>query len=320
MSGRDDDVFDLDDLQRALCHVTGGVRSRPIAVGIALAVVAAGLALALVPHVFGAVGADAVDAGTGATPGADTGDGAQQRYQNYLTNLAFLFAPVLLPTVGVGIAFAGALRVRGTRAERVGVVAASAGVGVALAYAAFVGVGHLAFGEAADGYIVEEFPVTLQFGGLAVNALALGVLTSIGGALAGVAGTLVEPDPAAASTDGSAPAVSDATGDEATATADGGDGVTTAEDARDDDSDSVDGRDGGDGSEDTGTEPAERPARLDGTGPANDYRDDVEPAGDYRDDVGPASDYRDVDGQHDSRTPTYDPDGRDWDGSGEDSS
>jgi hypothetical protein len=297
MSGRDDDLLDVDDLRTALGRVLGWTRTRPIAVGIVLSVVAASLALGLVPHVLGAVGADAVDTGAGPSPGGEAGDGAQQRYQNYLTNLAFLFAPVLLPLVGVGVAFAGALRVRESRASRVGIVSASAAVGVALGYVAFVGVGHLAFGAAPEGYIVEQYPVTLRFGALAVNALALGALSGVGGALAGVAGALVEPHPGAGDVDEAASLAADVLEDE------GASGVDAADDRADDAHAAAEAS--GETSEsgetaETDESPAERPTRLDG--------------------ASPASDYQDAGGQYTSDTPTYDPADRNWDGSGEDSS
>jgi len=291
MSGRDgdDDVFDVEDLRRSLGGVRRALDGRPVVVGVALAVVATALALGVVPHALGAVGADAVDTGGGPNPDpAAAGEDARQRYQNYLTNLTFLFAPTLLPLVAVGVAFAGALRARGSRRGRVGRVALGAFVGMVVGYVAFVAVGHLAYGEAAEGYIVEQYPVSLQFGALAANALALGTVTAVGSAVAGVAGTLVEPAPGG----GRVPTESaaDAVVDEATAVADGA--SAGAEEGAVDAEESVGGSDESDA-------PTEGPARV----------------GDAA-----ASGYRDVGGQQGSHTPTYDPDGRDWDGSDEDAS
>ncbi|WP_227131579.1 hypothetical protein [Halorubellus salinus] len=288
MSGRDDDTFDVDDLRVAGGRAANGLRARPVIVGVALAVVAVAVALAFVPHALGAVGADAVDTGSGPTPDPESADGARQRYQNYLTNLAFLFAPTLLPVVAVGVAFAGAVRARGTRWTRVGSVVLGSAVGIAVGYVAFVAVGHLAYGEAAEGYIVEQFPVSLRFGAIATNALALAAVTAVGSALAGVAGTLVEPDPGGR-------LVSD---DETDVTEDAE--VASGGEADPDGDASGATRNDGDGS-------SERPERVpaddasaDGSGPASDYRE-----------TGPGR-------SSGSHTPTYDPDGRNWDGTGDD--
>jgi len=282
MSGREDDLFDVNDLRRALGRVRGGVSERPVAVGVALAVVAVAVAMALVPHALGAVGTDAVDTGGGPNPDPESADGARQRYQNYLTNVAFLFAPTLLPVAAVGVAFAGSLRARGTRRRRVGTVVAGAAVGMLVGYVAFVAIGHLAYGEAAEGYIVEEFPVGLRFGAIAANAVVLAAVAAVGSALAAVAGTIVEPDPGGRGTH-SVPAADAVEDDGETDAATEG----TDESPTDDEESLVAADDGS---------AAEGPARLDDA---------------------PASDYS---GQHGSHTPTYDPDGRDWDGSGEDSS
>jgi hypothetical protein len=291
MSGRDDeDLFDVDDLRAAGGRAARGLRTQPVVVGVAVAVVAVAVALALVPHALGAVGAEAVDTGSGPTPDPESADGAQQRYQNYLTNITFLFAPTLLPVVAVGVAFAGAVRARGTRWTRVGSVVAGSAVGIAVGYVAFVAVGHLAYSEAAEGYIVEQFPVTLRFGAIATNALALAAVTAVGSALAGVAGTLVEPDPGGrVANDDEADAAEDAdaaSGDDAEGS---GDAPGTS-------------RDDGDG-----TRELERPERV--------HADDASTDG-----SGPASDYRDTGPQRSSgsHTPTYDPDGRNWDGTGDD--
>jgi hypothetical protein len=286
MSERDD-VFDVDDLGSVLSRVARGVRDRPVALGVALAVVAVALSLGLVPHVFGAVGGDAVDTGSGANPAPEADGEARQRYQNYLTNLAFVFAPIFLPLVAVGVAFAGALYAPGSRTDRTVQAVVGGAVGVALGYALFVGVAHLAFGEAPEGYIVETFPVSVRFGALAVNALALGVAAGVGAALAGGAATVVAPE------GGGVP------GPDAGVDADAGDddGETATEPtAGDGERDVIDaGSSSTDAASDGG---GERPARLDASGPASDYRD-----GEAR---------------HGTRTPTYDPDGRNWDGSGED--
>jgi hypothetical protein len=283
MSGREDDLFDVDDLRRALGRLRGGAGDRPVAVGVALAVVAVAVALALSPHALGAVGTDAVDTGGGPNPDPESTDGERQRYQNYLTNLAFLFAPTLLPVVAVGVAFAGALRARGPRRARVGSVVAGAATGMALGYVTFVVLGHLAYGEAAEGYIVEQFPVTLRFDAIAANAVALAAVTAVGSALAGVAGTIVEPDPGSERISASAAA----------------DGRASDDDVE---SDSTPGA--------SGDEAVDDEASVVASGD-----DDAPVQGPARVDDGPASDYRD---QHGSRTPTYDPDGRNWDGSGDD--
>lgn len=292
MSGRDDeDLFDVDDLRGVLGGVAGGVRGRPAAVGVALAVVAVAVVLALVPHVVGAVGADAVDTGSGPSPDPESADGARQRYQNYVTNLAFLFAPTFLPLVAVGVAFAGAVRARGTRRERVASVVAGAAVGVAVGYVAFVALGHLAYGEAAEGYIVETFPVTLRYGAIATTAVALAAVTAVGSVLAAVAGTVVEPDPG-----GRADRDAAASGERAVEDADGeseGDDAGRGSDAASDG-----------GGDESGSE--ERPERVRG--------------GERGDASGPASDYRETGPQRrgGSSTPRYDPEGRDWDGRGDD--
>lgn len=288
MSGREDDLFDVDDLRRALGRVRGGASDRPVAVGVALAVVALAVALAFVPHALGAVGTDAVDTGGGPNPDPESADGARQRYQNYLTNLTFLFGPTLLPVAAVGVAFAGALRARGSRRVRVGSVVAGAAAGVAVGYVAFVALGHLAYGEAAEGYIVEQFPVTLRFGAIAANAVALAAVTAVGSALAGVAGTIVEPDPG---------------GERAPATGPGDRAVEGAEGETDVIAENA--GDGGTDDEESVVAPADGDAASDGPARVDD---------------GAASDYREAGGQHGSQTPAYDPDGRDWDGSGEDSS
>ncbi|MFC6951506.1 hypothetical protein [Halorubellus litoreus] len=291
MSGRDDeDLFDVDDLRAASGRAARGLRAQPVVVGVALAVVAVAVALALVPHALGTVGADAVDTGSGPTPDPESADGAQQRYQNYLTNLTFLFAPTLLPVVAVGVAFAGAVRARGTRLTRVGSVVVGSAVGILVGYVAFVGVGHLAYSEAAEGYIVEQFPVTLRFGAIATNALALAAVTAVGSALAGVAGTLVEPDPSGG-----------VAGDDGIDVAEDADVASGGEDDGDDDDATGASRD------DDGSRGRERPERV--------HADDATADG-----SGPASDYRDTGSQRTSgsHTPTYDPDGRNWDGTGDD--
>lgn len=283
MSGREDDLFDVDDLRRALGRVRGGAGDRPVAVGVALAVVAVAVALALSPHALGAVGTDAVDTGGGPNPDPGSTDGERQRYQNYLTNLAFLFAPTLLPVVAVGVAFAGALRARGPRRARVGSVVAGAAAGMALGYVTFVVLGHLAYGEAAEGYIVEQFPVTLRFGAIAANAVSLAAVTAVGSALAGFAGTVVEPVPGAERAPASA-AGGDRAGDD-DVDPDAAPGAPE-EDAVDDEASVV--------ASDDEAAAVDGPVRVDDA---------------------PASDYRDQQG---SRTPTYDPDGRNWDGSSDD--
>ena len=283
MSGRDEDLFDVDDLRRALGRVRGGVGRRPVIVGVAVAVVAVAVAMALVPHALGAIGTNAVDTGGGPNPDPRSADGERQRYQNYLTNLAFLFAPPLLPVAAVGVAFAGALRARGSRRRRVGTVVAGSAVGMAVGYVAFVAIGHLAYGEAGQGYIVDEFPVTLRVGAIAANAVALAGVAAVGSALAGVAGTIVEPDPAGERTPASTAGGDHAVDDDAeldAAARPSDDGVVDEEAA-------VDASDEADAA-------VEGAARVD-DGPATDYRD-----------------------QHGSHTPTYDPEGRNWDGSGED--
>jgi hypothetical protein len=291
MSGRDDeDLFDVDDLRAAGDRAARGLRTQPVVVGVAVAVMGVAVALALVPHGLGAVGAEAVDTGSGPTPDPESADGAQQRYQNYLTNITFLFAPTILPVVAVGVAFAGAVRARGTRLRRVGSVVLGAAVGMAVGYVAFVAVGHLAYSETAQGYVVEQFPVGLRYSAIATNALALGTVTAVGSALAGVAGTLVEPHPDGRSvSDHERTDVAEdadvATGDHAEASGDAPGA------SRDDDGD--------------GTRERERPERV--------HADDASTDG-----SGPASDYRETGPQRSSgsHTPTYDPDGRNWDGTG----
>jgi len=227
---------------------------------------------------------NAVDTGGGPNPDPRSADGDRQRYQNYLTNITFLFAPPLLPVTAVGVAFAGALRARGSRRRRVGTVVAGSAVGMAVGYVAFVAIGHLAYGEAGQGYIVDEFPVTLRFGAIAANAVALAGVAAVGSALAGVAGTIVEPDPGGRGTESVPAADGVDDGGETDATATGTDDDAT------DDQEAVAAAEDADAT-------AEGPARVDD---------------------GPASEYRDVGGQHGSHTPTYDPDSRNWDGSGED--
>jgi hypothetical protein len=288
MSGRDDDLYDVDDLRRALGRVRGGASRRPVAAGVAVAIVAIAVALALVPHALGAVGTDAVDTGGGPNPDPESADGARQRYQNYLTNLAFLFAPTLLTVAAVGVAFAGALRARGSRRARVGTVVAGSVVGMAVGYVAFVAVGHLAYGEAAEGYIVEQFPVALQFGAIAANAVALAAVAAVGSALAAVAGTVVEPDP----------------GRERAARAPG--------------EDAVDGETGPDASTVDGSAVDESAVGAAEADAASSAGADATEEGPARVDD-PASDYREVGARQDSSAPAYDPEDRDWDGSSEDS-
>lgn len=292
MSGTDD-VFDIQDLRALLGRATDGAGGR-VAVAVVLAVVGASLALALVPHALGAVGANAVDTGGGI--GADDVDGeeAQQRYQNYLTDITFLFAPALLATVGVLAAFAGAVRATGSRAMRVAAVTVAAGVGVAVGYVLFVLVGHLAYGETSQGFVVEAFPVTLRFGALATNALSLGASAALGSALAGVAGSVVGRDddrrPAGAST---APAGVDADGDREWVGVDPDAEDESAAASADDRDATADGSDPGDGAGAAGGDEG----ASDGAA------------------TGPASDYRDTAPTRDSDAPQYDPDDRDWDGS-----
>jgi len=290
MSGSDD-VFDIEDLRALLGRATGGTGTRRVAVVVVLAVVGASLALALVPHTLGAVGADAVDTGGGVGFADVDGEEAQQRYQNYLTNVTFLFAPAVLAVLGALAAFAGAVRTAGSRPWRVAAVALAAGVGVALGYVLFVLVGHLAYGETTQGFVVEEYPVTLRFGAIARNALSLGAAAGVGGALAGVAGTFVdarEPEPTV-----EAPA-----------------GVAAEEGESDDERTDVESERG---------DEARVAAAEDGGDPVTDGDADDDGVGPARAETsGPASDYRDAGPTGRSDAPRYDPDDRDWDGSGDD--
>lgn len=285
MSDRDD-VFDLADLQAVLGRATGGTDTRRVAVGVALAVVGASLALALVPHTLGAVGGDAVDTDGGID--SVGGEDAQQRYQNRLTNFTFLFAPPVLAVLGVVAAFGGAVRASGPRPRQVAATAVAAGVGVAVGYVLFVLVGHLAYGETTEGFIVEQYPVTLHFDAIAANAGSLGAAAAVGGVLAGAAGTVLEDRRMA-------DIPTEASGNEATPSEDGWTGIDIDDDAETDDG--VEGADATGSGDDGGRGGEAGPARPETSGPASDYRD-----------TGPSGD---------SDAPRYDPDDRDWDGSGD---
>lgn len=285
-----DDVFEMADLRALLGRATGATGTRRVAVAVVLAVVGASLALALVPHTLGAVGADAVDTGGGV--GGDDVDGAdaQQRYQNYLTNITFLFAPAILAILGALAAFAGAVRTAGSRPRRVAALALAAGVGVAVGYLLFVLVGHVAYGETTQGFVVEEYPVTLRFGAMARNAVSLGAAAGVGGALAAFAGTIVdEPEPTAGVDPEAIEGAADDGDDEWT-------GVEPDDEASVADAEGA--TEAGDGTDADGEDDGERPARPETSGPASDYRE-----------TGPAGN---------SDAPQYDPDDRDWDGSGGD--
>lgn len=287
MSDRDDDVLELSDVREWLDDATGGVRDQRVAVAIVLAVVGASLAFALVPHTLGAVGSDAVDGSN--APSEVRSEEVQQRYQNYITNVAIVFAPSLVVLVACVAAFVGATRTddgaNRTRWRHVAVVAVAAGVGAALGYAVIVLVGHLAFGETSEGFIVDEFPVTVRLGTLAVNALAIAVASTVGGALAGGAGTLL----------------SDAGG----AAVDADEAFPATDDADTDDGGTDDDRTWR-GIESDGSEEDTDDVAPDATTDATDRVETADRASDYQE-TGTATD---------SDTPNYDPDDRNWDGSG----
>lgn len=284
MSDRDDDVLELAEVREWVGTAGEASGDRRVALAIVLTVVGGSFALALLPHTLGAIGSEAVDTGTGiGAPNGDEGD-AQQRYQNYVTNVALLFAPSLVVLVACLAAFVGAARTRigpgRSRWRHVGVVAVAAGVGAALGYALFVLVGHLAFGEAAREYVVQDFPVTVRFGTLAVNALGVAVAAGIGGALAGGAGTYLA-DEAASPVDDAEPVPA---GDDEPADA------GTDDEAAGTDTEGATGS-----SEDVDSE---RPERVETARPASDYQETGQNA--------------------ESDVPQYDPGDREWDGSGRD--
>jgi hypothetical protein len=303
-----DDVYDVDDLRTVLARLQARLGSRDVVVGVALAVVAVCLALAVLPHVFGAFGAEPIDTGIGPTPD-DSGAGAQQRYQNYLTSFLFTFGPIVLPALATVVAFAAGLRRRdGDAVAGAGTIAVGAAVGMTLGYAAFAVVAHLAYGEAPGGYYIESTPVAIRPVVTVVNALALAAVTGVTSALAGFAGGLLAAD--SRGQQASAAGAQTAAG----RTADGG-GQAPA--ASEDDDRSFDTEDF-EGREDPGSD-------------ATDDGDDVDAEGerergDGDDDSGsrspqgasgPASDYRET-GPTRGSTPGFDPSERDWDGNGDD--
>lgn len=279
MSGRDDvyEIEDLRELYRGLNDEGGRAR---VAVGVALVVIGMALAAALVPHFIGGFGGEPIDGGsTGPDP---SGEGSQQRYQNYLTSLAFLFAPVLLPAIAVAAAFVGAGRMRGSTVERVATVTAGAAVGMFLGYSVFVGVGHLAYGEASGGFVVDEYPPTLRFGTILTNAFLLAVAAGVGSGLAGFGAALLDDSGSAPE-----PAASDASG---AVRADG----ELAEGSAGADADATANADADDATEEASGDDSAGPERLGASEPASDYRQTGPPA--------------------DSDAPRYDPGGRDWNG------
>lgn len=250
-----------------------------VAVCVVAVILGAGLALALVPHVLGAVGPDVMH------PGFEAGwpdpvENPEQRYRNYLAGLIVI--PVAAPVgvvFAVVVAFPAGVRASGSRRARVATVASAAAVGVALGYASLVLVSQTAYGPTANGFVVEEYPVTRDFAAIATNAVSLAVSAGVGSAFAGVAGTVVAPSARADSLETSK------TGDV---------GVDADEDAV---PAAVDGSDGSDDEREEsagagGTEP-ERPSTAVSA---------------------PASDYRETGPKTDSDAPQYDPDDRDWDG------
>lgn len=292
-----DDVLDLEDLRSVWGRMRTGQGVAGVVLSVALAVVATCLVFALVLHVYGAVGSEPVDANQGPSPASSAEADAQQRFQNYLTFISFTFAPLFLPVIAVGIAFAGVHLAHGSRWTRIAGVTGGGALGIAIGYPLYVLVGQLAYGEAQDGFYVESLPVTLFADAIVTNALALAVVVAVGSAIAGYAGTLLEP------TTRRRDNVTDEVTDHAADT--GGDDATTGSE-----DDAGEEPAGSDGASDAG---AGASATSDGDG-APDAQDGSPPRSspDSGEDSGPASDYQD----HGTRgsTPHYDPSDRDWNG------
>lgn len=165
---------------------------------VALGVVAAAVALALVPHAYGGFGGPAVVTDPGPPPSVDAGyDDPRQRFQNRVTNQAVALAPVAVAGAGAVVAFL--LGRRGPRPDEppagerarwgvVGADATGAFLGAAAGYALFVGGSWFAYGAIPGGYVLESYPPTIRALALAVDAVALGAATAVGSAVAGVAG------------------------------------------------------------------------------------------------------------------------------------
>jgi len=169
---------------------------------VALAVVGAAVALALVPHAYGGFGGPAVVTDPGPPPSVDAGyDRPRQRFQNRVTDQVVAVAPVAVAASGAVVAFlVGRGRARDRPGEGrprwSGVAADAAGAfgGAAVGYALFVGVSWFAYGAIPGGYVLESYPPAIRPVALAVNALALGVATAVGSAVAGVAGRRLTDD------------------------------------------------------------------------------------------------------------------------------
>lgn len=166
---------------------------------IALVVVAACLAAALVPHTVGAFGNDVVVIQPGPPPSVNAElDDARQRFQNRMTNRITDVVPVLVPAFGSLAAF-----LAGRRRTGVGSTASSARLtdavgafaGGALGYALFVGVAILAYGAVPGGYLLESYPPPLRVATISGNAVLLGLLSAVGGVVAGAAARALDRSP-----------------------------------------------------------------------------------------------------------------------------
>lgn len=171
----------------------------------ALGVLAAAVALSLVPHAYGGFGDVAVVTDPGPPPSVDAGyDQPRQRFQNRATNQVVAVAPLVLPASGAVVAFlVGRGRTRGEdavagdgRRRTLAADATGAFAGAAVGFALFVGATWFAYGAIPGGYILESYPPTIRWGVLVVDAVALGAATAVASAVAGASGRRLRSGPA----------------------------------------------------------------------------------------------------------------------------
>lgn len=165
-------------------------RLASVALGVVLAVVAASVVVALVPHMTRVLWPPVIDTGRNLNDFADP----VAVNQNAIANRLLRLAPGVLAATAAVVAFVAAVVTASatgcSRARRIGALSLAGGVGTGVGYGVCVTVGHLAYASTSASIFVEG-PVTLQVSGLAWNALAAGAVAVVACVPAALAGTFV---------------------------------------------------------------------------------------------------------------------------------
>jgi len=215
---------------------------------------------------------------TGDRPGERTVEEPQQRFQNSVATDVLHGSPWVLLFVALAAAFAAGNRPSARRHRTVSGASVGVAAGVTAGYVALVVLAHLALAPTPNGFIVDGASVTLQPWATVTNALALAVPVAIGAGLTATVAALSRETPRSDEPD------------------DHDDAAARPEPT-------------GDG----GTNDA------DGPGDRTDERGDGDGRGETVGDEGPAAGTAGgevVSGP--AGAPAYDPDDRDWEGTGED--